>query len=136
LQLATLFAGCALLPLSVALAFDMYVAMDRMIGSQSGIVCGSLFFAVAISCWYLLALALQRKKETKMSGEESVEPTPLSAKVDQLLTEARLIIPGAQALLGFQLAVTLTKAFAELHRNRNSLTSRPCAASGSPFCFS
>src|SRR5262249_13681369 len=37
-----------------------------------------------------------------------------SAKVDQLLTEARLIIPGAQALLGFQLAVTLTKAFSEL----------------------
>jgi hypothetical protein len=33
LKLATLFAGCALLPLSVALAFDVYVAMDRMIGS-------------------------------------------------------------------------------------------------------
>jgi hypothetical protein len=34
--------------------------------------------------------------------------------VDQLLTEARLIIPGAQALLGFQLAVTLARAFEEL----------------------
>jgi Family of unknown function (DUF6328) len=114
LQLATLFAGYALLPRSVALAFDMYIAMDRMIGSSAGIVSASLFFAVAISCWYLLAFALKRKQETKMSREQSVESTPLSAKVDQLLTEARLIIPGAQALLGFQLTVTLTKAFSEL----------------------
>jgi hypothetical protein len=30
------------------------------------------------------------------------------------LTEARVIIPGAQALLGFQLSVTLMRAFQEL----------------------
>jgi Family of unknown function (DUF6328) len=113
LKLATLFAGCALLPLSMALAFDMYVAMDRMISPSAGVVSGALFFAVAICCWYLLAFALG-KKDTQMSDEQSVRGTPLSAKVDQLLTEARLIIPGAQALLGFQLAVIFTKAFSEL----------------------
>src|SRR5207248_10718685 len=57
--------------------------------------------------------ALQRK-ETKMPDKQSGESTPLAVQVDQLLTEARLIIPGAQALLGFQLTVTLTKAFTEL----------------------
>ena len=31
-----------------------------------------------------------------------------------MLTEARIIVPGAQALLGFQLTVTLTKAFGQL----------------------
>jgi uncharacterized protein DUF6328 len=31
-----------------------------------------------------------------------------------MLTEARVIIPGAQALLGFQLTVTLTRAFEQL----------------------
>ena len=31
-----------------------------------------------------------------------------------MLTEARVIIPGGQALLGFQLIATLTKAFNEL----------------------
>lgn len=40
--------------------------------------------------------------------------TPLDAQVDQLLTEARVIIPGAQALFGLQLAVTLTRAFEQL----------------------
>ena len=42
------------------------------------------------------------------------KPTPLEIQVDQLLTEARVIIPGVQALLGFQLTVTFTQAFADL----------------------
>jgi hypothetical protein len=112
LNLATVFAAWALLPLSIALAFDMSVAMERMIGSIGAIVSGCLFFAIAISCWYVLAFAMLRK-ETKMPDKHP-EGTPLSVQVDQLLTEARLIIPGAQALLGFQLTVTLTKAFSEL----------------------
>src|SRR6202023_3395269 len=53
------------------------------------------------------------RKETKMPDKPPEGP-PLSVQVDQLLTEARLIIPGAQALLGFQFTVTLTRAFAEL----------------------
>jgi hypothetical protein len=112
LHLATVFAAWALLPLSIALVFDTYIAMERMIGSVGGIVSGYLFFAVAVSCWYVLPFAMQRK-EIKMPDKHR-EGTPLSVQVDQLLTEARLIIPGAQALLGFQLTVTLTKAFSEL----------------------
>jgi hypothetical protein len=41
-------------------------------------------------------------------------PTPLHAKIEQLLTEARVILPGAQALLDFQLIVMMTKAFDQL----------------------
>ena len=40
--------------------------------------------------------------------------TPLKTKIEQLLTEARVIIPGCQALLGFQFVATLTKSFSEL----------------------
>jgi hypothetical protein len=49
-----------------------------------------------------------------MSETESRKTPPLDVRVDQLLTEARVIIPAAQALLGFQMAVTLTRAFAQL----------------------
>lgn len=49
-----------------------------------------------------------------MSKDEREGVTPLSAKVEQMLTEARVIIPGAQALLGFQLTVTLTRIFETL----------------------
>ena len=40
--------------------------------------------------------------------------TPLRTKIEQMLTEARVIIPGGQALLGFQLVCTFTRAFKEL----------------------
>jgi len=40
--------------------------------------------------------------------------TPLHAKIEQMLTEARVILPGAQALLGFQMIVMLAPAFGEL----------------------
>ena len=49
-----------------------------------------------------------------MKKKEAEKPTPLSTKVEQLLTEARVIIPGAQALLGFQFTVTLTRSFEQL----------------------
>jgi len=35
---------------------------------------------------------------------------PFSGQIDQMLTEARVILPGSQALLGFQLAIVLTQA--------------------------
>jgi hypothetical protein len=41
-------------------------------------------------------------------------PTPLTTKVEQLLTEARVIIPGGQALFGFQFIAMLTKGFDQL----------------------
>ena len=40
--------------------------------------------------------------------------TTESEKINYVLTEARVVLPGAQALLGFQLAIVLTSAFAEL----------------------
>jgi hypothetical protein len=40
------------------------------------------------------------------------EPTPLTTKIEQ--TEAQVILPSAQALLGFQLTVTLTHEFGQL----------------------
>jgi hypothetical protein len=40
--------------------------------------------------------------------------TPLHDKIRQVLTEARVIIPGNQALLGFQFAIILQAGFREL----------------------
>ena len=49
-----------------------------------------------------------------MPSSQRQQHTPVSTKIEELLTEARVVLPGAQALLGFQLAVTLTNAFEEL----------------------
>lgn len=40
--------------------------------------------------------------------------TPLDRKIRHVLTEARTLLPGAQALLGFELAATLADRFGEL----------------------
>src|SRR4051794_19750652 len=48
------------------------------------------------------------------SQTEEGSSTPLHAKIEQMLTEARVILPGAQALFGFQLAIVLTQSFEQL----------------------
>ena len=112
LALATVCAGAALLPVAIALALDMFVAVGRVLDPILAGVAAAAFFALAMSCWYAIAW-LSKRKESAMV-EEAQKPTPLETQVDQLLTEARIIIPGVQALLGFQLTVTLTQAFAQL----------------------
>jgi Family of unknown function (DUF6328) len=112
LALATLCAGIAVFPVAVALALDTFVAMERIVRPVVAAAAGSTFFGLAMLCWYVVAWISTRKEQPM--GNEPPKPTPLETQVDQLLTEARVIIPGVQALLGFQLTVTLTQAFAQL----------------------
>jgi uncharacterized membrane protein len=112
LAAATTFAGWALLPLALALAFDMFVAIAHLTETLFGAVVAGGFFLTATICWYALAFAVQRKRLSMRQG--TIRPTPLADKVDQLLTEARVIIPGAQALFGFQLSLPLLRSFQEL----------------------
>jgi Family of unknown function (DUF6328) len=112
LKLAGDFAGFALLPLALALAFDMFVTIAWTLGPITGSAVGAIFFLVTIFSWYALGFLLRNRKPA-MAKDRTIR-TPLDVQVDQILTEARLIIPGAQALLGFQFAVTLMRAFAEL----------------------
>jgi hypothetical protein len=47
--------------------------------------------------------------------------TPLHKKIEQMLTEARVVLPGAQALFGFQLAIVLTQSFEQLPRGSQTI---------------
>jgi hypothetical protein len=113
LAIATISVVWALLPLSIALAFDVFIAMDRIAGTAWGAGSGAGFFVLAMLFWFGPAFVTKRRKQP-MARTKSPKPTPLETQVEQLLTEARVIIPGAQALLGFQLTVTLTRAFQQL----------------------
>ncbi len=51
-------------------------------------------------------------------GQDEVSGgTELKDKIDHILTEARMVLPGAQALLGFQFVVVLMEAFETLPRS-------------------
>jgi hypothetical protein len=112
LNFATRVMDWALAPFAAALALDVFIATERVGGRAWGTWLGTGAFAVALLFWYAWEFLL-RKKERAVS-EEARESTPLPDKVEQLLTESRVVLPGAQALLGFQLTVTLTRAFQEL----------------------
>jgi uncharacterized protein DUF6328 len=112
-RLAGLFASAALLPFAISLGLDVYLVVDHVLGLAMAAAVGGLFCALAALLWFVIGLVLRLSlKVTAMPEQE--ERTPLSTRIDQMLTEARVIVPGAQALFGFQLAVTFTRAFGEL----------------------
>ena len=111
-RITGVFVGMALLPFAVSLGLGFYIVFDHAFGMTAAFVAGSAFCMLAGMFWYGLGFSLRRKSRKRAMQEE--KPTPLTTKIDQMLTEARVILPGAQALLGFQLTVTLTNAFGQL----------------------
>jgi hypothetical protein len=109
---ATMLAGVSLLPLTIGLGVSAFVTFEHLFGRSVGIVAGTSFAAIGLAFLYGLGFVLKRNRTKPMP--EMSSKTPLKTKIEQMLTEARVIIPGGQALLGFQLVATLTKAFNEL----------------------
>jgi hypothetical protein len=113
------FAELALLPFAFGLGLDIAVIAERIFGRGAGFVAGVGAALLALLFWYVLP---QLRKEL-IGGKERAktmqqlnkrQQTPLTQKIEQMLTEARVILPGAQAMLGFQLAIVLTNAFEKL----------------------
>jgi hypothetical protein len=114
LQRATgLFTGAALLPFGISLSLGLYIVFDRLYGTTAALVAGIAFLLLALGFWYGLEFALKIWLSRPLVADKETQ-TPLPTKIDHMLTEARLILPGAQALLGFQLIVTLTRTFEQL----------------------
>lgn len=95
---------------AVAMGLDLGLAGSRIAGSAAGAAVAAIGFAACAALW--LGPCFVRNGREQMPSSD--EKTPMAAKIDYALTEARVVLPGAQALLGFQLAIVLTQAFAEL----------------------
>ena len=114
-------AALALLPFAIGIGVEAYIAGLVVFGEGAAIALGLLGTAFALSLWYGLDWAWRLRdvahgravKEAPMAES----PTPLETRIKQVLMEARVVLPGAQALLGFQLAAMLTDAFVELPRS-------------------
>jgi hypothetical protein len=105
-------AGLALLPLAIGLALSVYVVAERTFGTAIGIAMAAFLGCTSSFFWFgLEILVIGRQREVPPMQPST---TPLKTKIEQLLTEARLIIPGGQALLGFQLIAMLTSGFDRL----------------------
>ena len=101
--------GLAVVPFAVVLGLDLYSAGATR-SPRVGIALGVAGFAVAAFFWFGIGLLFERRKP----GEEKGGEMKLEDKIVQVLTEARVVLPGAQALLGFQLAMTLMDGYERL----------------------
>lgn len=118
----------ALLPFALGLGIDLFVATQKVFGWKAGAAAGLFGALVAASFWYVLEFYMRRERageiaaakkeeEREMSeekGEEQDEKQKLTNKIQHVLTECRVVLPGSQALLGFQFICILTESFDKL----------------------
>lgn len=113
----------ALLPFAFAFGIDIYIAARQLIGYTPALIGGAVVTLVALFFWYGLETIRKAKRESKIKEAQAMEKeknggeegnTELKDKIEHVLTEVRVVLPGGQALLGFQLISTLMEAFEKL----------------------
>ncbi|MBA2744010.1 MAG: hypothetical protein H0U43_06845 [Chthoniobacterales bacterium] len=112
------FTAAALCPFATALGIDVGLASFVALGASAGVITAVAVTGIAVTCWYAVAY-IRRASTPSKSGEDmeqKTEATPIKDKIKQVLTECRIVLPGTQAFLGFQLSAFLTDAFAKLPR--------------------
>jgi hypothetical protein len=105
-------AGAALVPLTAGLALSAFVVVELSFGTLTGVAIAGLLACASVFFWFGLELLIVGHHQELEQMQSS--STPLKTKIEQLLTEARLIIPGGQALFGFQFIAMLTSGFDRL----------------------
>lgn len=116
---ATRVMDLALIPFILTLGIDFYVVTGKFLGMAGGIAEGAGAGAAAFFFWYGFGFLSKPRRRSQTSNKERetkprAQPTELKDKIDQVLTEARVVLPGAQALLGFQLITMLMEGFDKL----------------------
>lgn len=112
LTATTILAGFALLPIAISLGADLAIVVSHQFGSTTGFTIGLVSAVLALSGWYIAEWLLPAPRRKKIMIQQA--DTSIDVRVEHMLTEARVMLPGAQALLGFQLSIMLTEGFAAL----------------------
>lgn len=132
----------ALWPFALGLGVDFFVATDKLAGHVPGILAGLVMLATAFFFWNGLELIRRGQREPRireekeMSEQEDKEKekegggSKTKDKIKHVLTEARTVLPGAQAILGFQFIAILTESFDKLPQSSKyvHLASLACVA--------
>ena len=122
-RFASTMLGAAVLPFALGLAIDFFIGAEFLFGRTQGLIAGAIAFATAVSFWYGLEIVHRKKHAHEIEGERKLSQqqeqkqaggTKLTDKIQQVLTELRVVLPGAQALIGFQFISPFTEAFQKL----------------------
>lgn len=102
--------AAALFTFALGLAGDVGFVVARLGGTAPAIAAGAVTAVACFAAWY--ALPWLRRRED--APEDEMEQTDLNERIRHVLTEARVVLPGTQALLGFQFIAVLEEGFDQL----------------------
>ena len=104
----------ALLPLVLAVAAEIFVSAQKVVGFAGGLALAALsgLWSLGLIFGFVAVARKRLRREEDMSNDDG--KTEIKDKLRHVLTEARLVIPGVQALIGFQLALFLMDGFETL----------------------
>jgi len=112
-RLTASLAHAALITLAMGLTAAVFVTVVTAFDVRAGSIAAAMTAGVTLFAWHgwgkLLRTGARKSTMTKATHSTSVHD-----RIDYVLTEARVMLPGAQALLGFQLLVPLMKSFESL----------------------
>ncbi|HXE52287.1 MAG TPA: DUF6328 family protein [Tepidisphaeraceae bacterium] len=105
----------AVWPLALAMGLDGYIAFERLLGRWQGIAAGCAITVLASLLWQGMGLIGRLTRPPEVRAMKHTPPQEvdldLETEVNQVLTEARVILPGAQAMVGFQFITLFEEAF-------------------------
>lgn len=121
-RLATVTVSAGLLPFALSMGLSFYLGARWVLDTRGAMILSGCVLALTLGCWYALEIIARRRRHGAFHLYAILDPlrgidmseeqqTGLSTRVKQVLIECRVVLPGAQALLGFQLIIMWMPAF-------------------------
>lgn len=99
-------------PFALAIGLNIAVVWAGELGAGAAIAWGLGGAGLALLLWYGIEMMARRPAAPPAAAEPA--KMTLKDRITELMTETRIVLPGVQALLGFQFAAYLTEAFPKL----------------------
>jgi hypothetical protein len=123
-KLTTAVLNFGLMPFAVGLTVNFFMVTQKLAGTTAAWICGGLIGGSALLLWHGIGymkleasrMSMAREKDRQDEQKERGQKTRLTDRIKQVLMEARMVLPGTQALLGFQILIFLVQDFDHLPR--------------------
>lgn len=113
-RFATHMIDRGLVAFALGLGVSVYVAVRIITGAGAGLAVGGFTMLLALALWYGPRFVYSPSASYVTPPGEKGAKVELKDKIDFALTEVRMVLPGAQATLGFQFVAMLTDSFERL----------------------
>ncbi len=121
-RVATMTVSSGLFPFALAMALSFYLGAHWVLTGTGAAILSGCVLALTLTFWYGLEFVARSRKMGEVHLYAAIDPlreidmneeqqTNLTTRVKQVLIECRVVLPGAQALLGFQLIIMWMTAF-------------------------